>query len=305
MFERFTGQARQALGLACREALRCHHDYLGTEHILFGLVKEGSPGVLRVLEACRVEPSRLLQEIEEHWPDSPSGVVFDKLPFTRHAKRALAAADLEANRLQQTFVAPVHLLLGILDDDSVAAVILKHAGVDQATVREEMRRLGAGENRDSMVRSEARPGTPVASDPSVRDLESLVSVEPLPGSPPGTELASGTENNLALIDMDRQLRGTQTVLSALGGGVLGALLSGLPGALPGCLAGLVVAGFRNSLVSGLVAAAGGFFAGYGDRFGGLANGFLGALLGFFVGTWVGDGWRKKLADRARQDQKGL
>src|SRR5262245_57503741 len=130
MFEKLTGQARRAMELACRQARRCHHDYLGTEHILVGLVTEGSSSILRVLDSCRVTAVRLLENLEELWPVLPDGRILEELPLTQIAKTALAEAEAEARRQHQGCAGPVHLLFGLLDNDGVAALLLKELGVD-------------------------------------------------------------------------------------------------------------------------------------------------------------------------------
>ncbi len=145
MFDRFTDRARTVMGFARQEAERFNHDYIGTEHVLLGLIKEGSGVAANVLENLDVDLERVRSEVEgmvKHGPDvAPMG----QLPFTPRAKKVLEFAMEEAKQLDHNYVGTEHLLLGLLrENEGVAAQVLMNLGLKLDEVRSEvMELLGA------------------------------------------------------------------------------------------------------------------------------------------------------------------
>ncbi|QDV89283.1 ClpA/B family protein [Phycisphaerae bacterium RAS2] len=152
MFERFTDRARKVMALANQEAQRFNHEYIGTEHILLGLVKEGSGVGANVLKNLEVDLRKVRLEVEKLVKSGPDMVTMGKLPQTPRAKKVIEYAIEEARNLNHNYVGTEHLLLGLLrEQDGVAAQVLMNLGIKLEEVREEvLNLLGAGvENEES------------------------------------------------------------------------------------------------------------------------------------------------------------
>lgn len=146
MFERFTDRARKVMALANQEAQRFNHEYIGTEHILLGLVKEGSGVGANVLKNLDVDLRKVRLEVEKLVKAGPEMVTMGKLPQTPRAKKVIEYAIEEARNLNHNYVGTEHLLLGLLrEHDGVAAQVLMNLGLKLEEVREEvLNLLGAG-----------------------------------------------------------------------------------------------------------------------------------------------------------------
>ena len=134
------------MALANQEAQRFNHDYIGTEHILLGLVKEGSGVGAIVLKNLGVDLRKVRLEVEKLVKSGPEMVTMGKLPQTPRAKRVIEYAIEEARNLNHNYVGTEHLLLGLLrEQDGVAAQVLMNLGLKLEDVREEvLNLLGAG-----------------------------------------------------------------------------------------------------------------------------------------------------------------
>ena len=142
MFERFTDRARKVMALANQEAQRFNHEYIGTEHILLGLVKEGSGVGANVLKALGVDLRKVRLEVEKLVKAGPEMVTMGKLPQTPRAKKVIEYAIEEARNLNHNYVGTEHLLLGLLrEHDGVAAQVLRNLGLKLEEVREEVLNL--------------------------------------------------------------------------------------------------------------------------------------------------------------------
>ncbi len=151
MFERFTDRARKVMALANQEAQRFNHEYIGTEHILLGLVKEGSGVGANVLKNMDVDLRKVRLEVEKLVKAGPEMVTMGKLPQTPRAKKVIEYAIEEARSLNHNYVGTEHLLLGLLrEHDGVAAQVLRNLGLKLEEVREEVLNLlgASGENED-------------------------------------------------------------------------------------------------------------------------------------------------------------
>ena len=146
MFERFTDRARKIMALANQEAQRFNHEYIGTEHILLGLVREGSGVGANVLKNLDVDLRKVRLEIEKLVKSGPDMVTMGKLPQTPRAKKVIEYAIEEARALNHNYVGTEHLLLGLLrESEGVAAQVLMNLGLKLEKVREEvLNLLGAG-----------------------------------------------------------------------------------------------------------------------------------------------------------------
>ncbi len=146
MFERFTDRARKVMALANQEAQRFNHEYIGTEHILLGLVKEGSGVGATVLKNLDVDVKKVRLEVEKLIPTGPDMVTMGKLPHTPRAKKVIEYAIEEARSLNHNYVGTEHLLLGLLrETEGIAAQVLMNVGLRLDDVRQEvLNLLGAG-----------------------------------------------------------------------------------------------------------------------------------------------------------------
>ena len=161
MFERFTDRARKVMALANQEAQRFNHEYIGTEHILLGLVKEGSGVGANVLKNLDVDLRKVRLEVEKLVKSGPDMVTMGKLPQTPRAKKVIEYAIEEARSLNHNYVGTEHLLLGLLrEHDGVAAQVLMNLGLKLEEVREEvLNLLGAGvENEEPASQGEKPSG---------------------------------------------------------------------------------------------------------------------------------------------------
>src|SRR6266436_5857902 len=149
MYERFTDRARKVMQLANQEAQRFNHEYIGTEHILLGLVKEGSGVAANVLKNLDVDLRKIRLEVEKIVQSGPDMVTMGKLPQTPRAKKVIEYAIEEARQLNHNYVGTEHLLLGLLrEQEGVAAQVLMNLGLKLEDVREEVLNL-LGHNMDS------------------------------------------------------------------------------------------------------------------------------------------------------------
>ncbi len=142
MYERFTDRARKVMQLANQEAQRFNHEYIGTEHILLGLVKEGSGVAANVLKNLEVDLRKIRLEVEKIVQTGPDMVTMGKLPQTPRAKKVIEYAMEEARNLNHNYVGTEHLLLGLLrEQEGVAAQVLMNLGMKLEDVREEVLNL--------------------------------------------------------------------------------------------------------------------------------------------------------------------
>ena len=139
MFDRFTDRAKKVMNLARQEAQRFNHEYLGTEHILLGLVQEGSGVAANVLRNMNIDLAKIRTEVEKLVKTGPSMVTMGQLPFTPRAKKVLELSMEEAGNLGHNYIGTEHLLLGLIkENEGIAAKVLTNLGVKLEDVREEV-----------------------------------------------------------------------------------------------------------------------------------------------------------------------
>lgn len=146
MFNRFTERARKVIVLAKEEAKRFNHDYIGTEHILLGLIREGEGVASVVLQNMGLNLEKIRMEIEKLVQPGPATVVSGDIPFTPRAKRVIELSMDEARSLGHNYIGTEHLLLGLLHEgEGVAAQVLTDSDLDLDKLRNEiMELLGQG-----------------------------------------------------------------------------------------------------------------------------------------------------------------
>ncbi len=144
MFERFTEHARHVMELAGREAQRFGNEYVGTEHLLWGLAKEVEGVAAIVLERFHVDLKPLRREVDEMLKSRPRVENVEKLPQSVHVKEVIQYAIEEARSLRHNYVGTEHILLGMMhNSQAVAAQVLADFNLDLDAVREEVRRVAA------------------------------------------------------------------------------------------------------------------------------------------------------------------
>jgi len=203
--KRFTSKARRVLTLAQEEAQRLHHNYIGTEHILLGLVRETSGVASKVLRNLGVQPKQV-EEILRRTAGTGRGSMFGKLTLTPRTKRVLELAMDEARRMGHQYIGTEHLLLGLVrQGDGMAIDILRRLGVDLNRVRIETQKA-LMESPVYAPKRRTRTKTPVV-DQLTTDLTALAEegkLDPVIGREKEIErviqiLSRRTKNNPALI----------------------------------------------------------------------------------------------------------
>jgi ATP-dependent Clp protease ATP-binding subunit ClpC len=174
MFNRFTERARKVILLAKEEAKRFNHDYIGTEHILLGLVREGEGVAAAVLASFGLGPDKVRLEVEKLVQPGPSTVISGDLPFTPKAKKVIELAMDEARSLGHNYIGTEHLLLGLIrEGEGVASQVLVNLGLELEKVRDEvMNLLGSEIPGYEMGQKVSHAKTP-ALDAFGRDLTKL------------------------------------------------------------------------------------------------------------------------------------
>jgi ATP-dependent Clp protease ATP-binding subunit ClpC len=142
MQDRFTDRVRKVIYYARDEAARLQHDYIGTEHLLLGIVREGEGIAAKVLAKLDLDFEQIQQAVENMVKSSGGTLTIGEIPFTPRAKRVLELAIEEARLLGHNYVGTEHLLLGLIrEGEGVAAQVLAELGVDRKRVREEVLKL--------------------------------------------------------------------------------------------------------------------------------------------------------------------
>ncbi|MFN8588098.1 MAG: ATP-dependent Clp protease ATP-binding subunit [Candidatus Eisenbacteria bacterium] len=175
MHDKFTERVRKVIYLAREEAARLQHDYIGTEHLLLGVIREGEGIAATVLNNLGLDLDRIRQEVENMVSASGGTMTIGEIPFTPRAKRVLELAVEEARSLGHNYVGTEHLLLGLIrEGEGVAAKVLLELGVDRKRVREETLKLlgGTPSAGQAAERGEERAETP-ALNQFGRDLTQL------------------------------------------------------------------------------------------------------------------------------------
>ncbi len=204
MWEPFTERARRSIVLAQEEAQRLGNNYIGTEHILLGIISEGESLAAKVLESLGVNLSKVRQEVEAI-VGRGGQTVQQEMVFTPRAKRVIELAFEEARQLNHNYIGTEHLLLGLIrEGEGVAARVLTNLGVDPAKVRVQTTSLLGAEGQPTAPKGKSKTPT---LDAYGRDLTQLArdnKLDPVIGRNTEIErviqiLSRRTKNNPALI----------------------------------------------------------------------------------------------------------
>ena len=211
MFERFTDRARRVVVLAQEEARMLNHNYIGTEHILLGLIHEGEGVAAKALESLGISLEAVRSQVEEiigQGQQAPSG----HIPFTPRAKKVLELSLREALQLGHNYIGTEHILLGLIrEGEGVAAQVLVKLGADLSRVRQQVIQLLSGyQGKEPATAGGPQEGTPSGSlvlDQFGRNLTQAAregSLDPVIGRDKEIErvmqvLSRRTKNNPVLI----------------------------------------------------------------------------------------------------------
>ncbi len=209
MFERFTDRARRVVVLAQEEARMLNHNYIGTEHILLGLIHEGEGVAAKALESLGISLEAVRSQVEEiigQGQQAPSG----HIPFTPRAKKVLELSLREALQLGHNYIGTEHILLGLIrEGEGVAAQVLVKLGADLNKVRQQVIQLlnGYQAKEPAGTASEATPSTSLVLDQFGRNLTQAAregKLDPVIGREKEIErlmqvLSRRTKNNPVLI----------------------------------------------------------------------------------------------------------
>ncbi len=211
MFERFTDRARRVVVLAQEEARMLNHNYIGTEHILLGLIHEGEGVAAKGLESIGISLEAVRSQVEEiigQGQQAPSG----HIPFTPRAKKVLELSLREALQLGHNYIGTEHILLGLIrEGEGVAAQVLVKLGADLSRVRQQVIQLLSGYQGKEAVAAggpaEGQPSTSLVLDQFGRNLTQAAregKLDPVIGREKEIErvmqiLSRRTKNNPVLI----------------------------------------------------------------------------------------------------------
>ncbi len=208
MFDRFTERVRKVIQLAREEAMRFNHDYIGTEHLLLGLVKEGEGIASAALANLGVDLKTLRLEVEKLVEQGPATVSVGEIPFNPQAKKVLELSVEEARKFGHNYIGTEHLLLGLIKEgEGIAAHVLDNMKVDVEKVQREIVKLLGGPTSKFSTSAESKKTQTPALDAFGRDLTALAredKLDPVIGREDEIErviqiLSRRTKNNPVLI----------------------------------------------------------------------------------------------------------
>ena len=207
-FERFTERAKKVLALAQEEAERSHHSYIGTEHVLLGLLREGDGVAAKVLNNLGVEIEKVRRTVESLLGRDERLIVQQQIIPTSRVKKVIEISFEEARRMGHNYVGSEHLLLGLLSEgEGIAAHVLGELGATLDKVRAEIERLHDGSTVEDTEPPPKKPSKTPLLDQFGRDLTELArknSLDPVIGREAEIErviqiLSRRTKNNPALV----------------------------------------------------------------------------------------------------------
>ena len=176
MMNNFTPRAQQVLALARKEADRFNHNYVGTEHLLLGLIKLGQGVAVNVLQKMGLDLETVRMEVEKQVGSGPETKMAGNIPYTPRVKKVLALAGKEAKSLQHSYVGTEHILLGLLrEGEGVAARVLKNLEIDIERTRNEILKeldpnFAPSEDDDSVPAEAAAGGKSSTKTPALKSF---------------------------------------------------------------------------------------------------------------------------------------
>jgi hypothetical protein len=280
MYERFTDRARKVMYLANQEAQRFNHEYVGTEHILLGLLKLGEGIAAHALKNLDIDLRKVRLEVEKIV--QPGMVFWGKLPKTPRAKNVIDYAVEEAKQLNHYYVSTEHLLLGLMrEEEGVAFQVLWNLEVNTRDLKREVLALMEGDRpkgeQSCSGRELVRRWSRAAKEQGKTAQESCS------GPARNDETLSAERERIR--SLERQLWNVRVLLGALVGALAGALFAAQLGSVLGLIVGGSMTAFGQRLPAALLGGAAGLLLGTSHlptEGGGLAGLLLGALTGFLI-----------------------
>lgn len=291
MFSRFTASARRVMQRAFREAKRCEHDFVGTEHLLFGTLYDPEGPAVALLRTLGAGPELILEKVELSLARHDGGMAMEQFPLSPASRRVFRAAAEEAATFHHQMIGPEHLLLGVLrESDCEAAQLLTRHGVGLSAVRAAVARIPPDTYHEAQIRAEDRTRVTPSDNPSADELEEWIAptltLEQTMSEPAPDALVPAADDPAALL---KQLRRTQLFLGTVMGYCYGHWLTGYwQAGIVLSLLGWSLAFYNKTWVSVLVCGLAGLVIAEGAR----RPVYLIALpLGMLFGTFLSDFWR--------------
>lgn len=293
---------------AFREAKRWQHDFVGTEHLLYGLLCDSDGPAVHLLRSLQVAPDLMLEKVELSLKRHDGGQAMEQFPLSPASKRVFRCASDEAAALRHQMIGPEHLLLGLLRErDCEAAQLLFAHGIGLASVRDAIARLPTDAFREVQVQAAEAPRFVPGDNPSADELERWIAptlhATEIMADPQRPILNPFAAPTTPLEAARARLYRTQLVYAALLGYAFGHWMAGWMLASVLALLGVAVA-FTRSSWAGIIAGAGcgllitPLFHRPPDALTPLMLGMLGA----FLGSFIGDGWGFATQDPTPQNE---
>ncbi len=204
VFERFTDRARRVVVLAQEEARMLNHNYIGTEHILLGLVRERDGVAAKALDSLNIRLDAVRREVEEIIGQGQAAIT-GHIPFTPRAKKVLELSLREALQLGHNYIGTEHILLGLIrEGEGVAAQVLQKLGADLNRVRQTVIQLLSGYTAGAEVRR-------VEGGAEMAEMEEELATEISPTAVPAAEDAPMCPNCFAALDETLAVRELETM----------------------------------------------------------------------------------------------
>jgi hypothetical protein len=286
---------------AFREAKRWQHDFVGTEHLLYGLLCDADGPAVMLLHSLNAKPDLMLEKVELSLQRHEAGMAMEQFPLSPASKRVFGGAAQEAALFQHQMIGPVHLLLGLLrESDCEAAQLLSAHGVGGNAVRNAAATIAPDTYREAQIQANENSRVILGENPSADELEGWIA--PLTTHEELTlDESTGMLAPIGLPDsaqppgqgLEAQLRRTQLLLGIVLGFALGFWLSGWMMGSVMAMAGLGIASFHSSRAGILAGVVSGLFIVplFHTEFNTPLYPVLIALLGGFLGSFLGDAWR--------------
>jgi hypothetical protein len=286
---------------AFREAKRWQHDFVGTEHLLYGLLCDADGPAVVLLRSLNAHPDLMLEKVELSLRRHEAGTAMEQFPLSPASKRVFRCAEEEAGQFYHQTIGPEHLLLGLLrENDCEAAQILSAHGVAWDATRRAVGRLAPDACQEAQFQGSESPRVLTGDNPSAEELERWI-------APVMTHEDVSLDEQTGLLvpvglredppspweELEAQLRRTQILLGVVLGFAVGFWLGGWMMGSILALAGLGVASFRNSWVGIFIGVACGLFIVplFRTELSTPVYPILLGLLGGFLGSFLGDAWR--------------
>lgn len=301
MFSCFTASARRVMQRAFREAKRWQHDFVGTEHLLYGLLCDGEGPAVTLLRTLNAKPELMLEKVELSLQRHDGGMVMEQFPLSPASKRVFSCAAEEAAQFQHQMIGPEHLLLGLLrESDCEAAQILCAHGVAWNAMRNAVANIPPDTYREAQIQAHEGPRGILGDNPRADELEG--SIAPLTTHEELTlDKSTGMLAPVGVPEptpplgqeLETQLRRTQTLLGIVLGFALGFWLGGWMMGSVVAFAGLGIASFRSSWIGTFAGVACGLFIVplFHTEWSTPVYPLLMGILGGFLGSFLGDAWR--------------